>query len=425
MNKTDKKIGYLNFTLDKQITLGFLGMLILIIFVSSFCVYTINKLKDSRTEIDGEPHSLYQIIEKSADETVFDNEMLMEAIEFADKEIGIAYLNVVIISLISIFFGGLITLLFPKKVTKPVFKLIEATKEAQKGDYSYRVPNIEGSNEISMLITSFNNMLEQIEESNTSNEKLLEKTKDFNNKLESKVKKIEKELMETNTELAKNERLAEIGQIVFKIAHEIKNPLSGISIALENLSDETENDEFKQTIKEIIVEIKRLDNIVKELFQIALPTELDLVEVNPSEIINKALNIVQYKKNSDENNVLIERQYLSHDHNLKLKLDRDQIQQVLINLIINAVDSVDSKNGKIIIDTENNKENFEILISDNGRGITDKDVIFQPFYTTKKDGSGLGLPISQTIIDKHKGELVVKDNDNGIGTLFIIKLPNH
>ncbi len=425
MNNNGKETPSPKLTLDRQITIGFIIMLLLIVLVSAFCIFTISKLKKTQSKINGESVSLFEIIEKSAEDTVFDNEMLLNAIEVADREIGLAYLNVVIVALISIFFGGLLTIIFPKKVTKPVFNLIEATKEAKEGEYSYRVPDIKGTNEISILITSFNEMLGEIEEKNELRDRLADETRKFNDKLQQKISEVEKELRESNRELSKNERLAEIGVIVFKIAHEIKNPLSGISIALQNLESELNDEESKTTIKETIAEIQRLDGIVKELFHIALPNELDLMETNPAEILDKALNLVQYKKEAYKENVLIERWYSTKNDDLKVNLDRDQILQVLINLIFNAIDAIDSEDGKIIIDVKDDSDDFKILISDNGKGIQDKDSIFQPFYTTKKDGSGLGLPISKSIIEKHGGELIVEDSQLGSGTTFIIKIPKH
>lgn len=420
-NNKDRKSIFL--TLDKQITIGFIAMLILIVFISFFCLYTIKNLKNSQTDINGKSVSIFKIIEESAEDTVFDNKMLMDAIKVADKEIGIAYINVVIVALISIFFGGLITLLFPKKVTNPVFQLIKATREAKKGEYSYRVPDIKGSNEISMLINSLNSMLKNLEEKQIENEHLLSETKKFNETLENKVKEVEIELKETSSQLAKNERLAEIGQIVFKIAHEVRNPLSGISIALENLESDIENQDNKILIKEIISEIKRLDNIIRDLFQIAIPNHIELDEADPIKIIDKAVNLVRYKKDPENTNIIIENKYSPKDLNIKLKLDKDQILQVLINILLNAIDSIENKNGKVIIDAEDSPDYFQISISDNGKGIKDKDAIFQPFYTTKKDGSGLGLSISQTIIEKHEGKLLVDENRLEEGSVFIIKLP--
>lgn len=427
-------------TLDKQITIGFLIMLAIIIMVSAVCMYSINGLKNTRTTIGEEQFSLSDITdvfseqENDPGEAGITAQNLADALSVANNQIGVAYLNIFVVASLAILFGGILTIMFPRRVTKPILKLVEATENVEEGEYSYRVENIKGTDEIAKLVSSFNKMLNSIEnehiqleerndklkEINEINEKLLAETKNFNSMLENRIDEVKAELQDKHKELIKSEKLATIGEIATKIAHEIRNPLSGISVALENLKNRLNSQEDKEMASGIISEVNRLDKIIVELFQLAIPRELKFEEGSPNELINKACELV--KPEAELKSIKIEKDL--SESKQTVKMDFQQMEQVLINILINAVQSIEGPGGNIKIISEYQDNNLRIDISDTGHGMDDidKKAIFQPFFSTKDGGTGLGLAISQKIVEAHNGYIEF-ESEKGRGSKFSVIIP--
>ncbi len=155
-------------TLDKQIRIGYLIMLLIIIAVSLFCMFSIDGLKNTKSMIGDKQYTLTEIItgitdENEASRNIFEKESLFGAIKAANQQIAIAYMNIISVATLAILFGGIITVMFPRRITKPVLSLVEATENVRDGDYSYRVKDIQGTDEIAKLVSSFNRMLSSIE----------------------------------------------------------------------------------------------------------------------------------------------------------------------------------------------------------------------------------------------------------------------
>ncbi len=405
-------------------------------------MYSISGLKNTRTAVGEEQFSLSEIIsvfseeENDKGEDGITAQNLVEAIKLADNQIGVAYLNIFIVASLAILFGGILTIMFPKRITKPILKLVDATVNVREGDYSYRVEKIEGTDEIAKLVTSFNKMLStieidqnQLEERNTElkekneiNKKLLDETKEFNDMLENRINEVKAELEIKHKDLVKSEKLATIGEIATKIAHEIRNPLSGISVALENLMNKVNSREDKETTAGIISEVNRLDKIIVELFQLAIPRQLKFEEGNPNELINKVCDLVQPK--ADSKLIVIEKDL--SESTQTVKMDYEQMEQVLINLLINAVESIKGPGGNIKVNSYFDDSNFRIEIADTGHGIDhiDQEAIFQPFFSTKDAGTGLGLAISQKILEAHNGNIEI-ESEKGKGTKFSVIIPTN
>lgn len=427
-------------TLDKQLTIGFLIMLAIIVLVSGFCMYTISELKNTRTLYGEVELSISEIISafseeenKSGDDGIT-GENLIEALKIANNQIGVAYINIFIVASLAILFGGIVTILFPRRVTKPILRLVSATENVQNGDYSYRVERIDSTDEVARLVKSFNKMLQSIEdeyneieeknilleEKNELNKKLLEKTEKFNDVLEEKIEEVKYDLVNKQSELIKAERMATIGEMATKIAHEVRNPLSGIAVAMENLKKRVTTDEKREMINEIISEINRLDRIIIELFQLAMPREIKLVEGDPNELVEKVVELtmpqIKSKSITIEKNLALPSRTIS--------LDYEQLHQVFVNLLLNSIHAIEGNDGKITITTkyENNDLIFEI--TDTGHGIEKGDLqkIFEPFFSTKEGGSGLGLPISLRIIQAHNGTITV-NSVHKEGCVFTVRLP--
>jgi signal transduction histidine kinase/HAMP domain-containing protein len=355
--------------------------------------------------------------------------MLAEAIRIAGEQVKYTYITISTVVGIVLLFGGILTFIVPKVITRPILRLVDATKKVASGNFSYRVEDLNGSSEISMLTQAFNNMLESIEyhereleKKNAENLKLLEKMKRFNEVLETRIEEATREIREKQEELIKAERLATIGELATGIAHEIRNPLSGMAIALELMKDETTNPEHKQTISDILKELARLERIIGELLQLGHPKSLNLIECDPNEIVETALNLISLK--AKEKGISIEKRLECKE---RFQVDPEQIEQVLLNLLINGIEAIDgSSPGRITIETGSSDGEVQIRISDTGCGFSqeNKERIFQPFFSTKEHGTGLGLAISRRIVETHKGRILIS-SEEGKGATFTVVIPTN
>ena len=183
-------------------------------------------------------------------------------------------------------------------------------------------------------------------------------------------------------------------------------------------------DNQKEDFDVISEEIGHIDNILQNFLEFSRPPRLKLQPVSPSDVVDQAVQLLEHRLKSYEVVVTIQR-----TQQLPLtKADPEQLKEVLVNIIVNACESMDH-GGSIVIYEE---EAFEpalgrvakIRLSDNGPGISELiwDEIFQPFFTTKEEGTGLGLSIAVRVVEEHHGRLDV-ESEEGIGSTFIITLP--
>ncbi len=417
--------------LSKQITLGYALMFLLMVVISGFSFYTIYNLDKAAANIEGRYTTLSSLLStkkaKTQEESDFEDEMLLEVMRITDQQVKYAYIGIFTATGAVLLFGGILTLMVPRVITKPVLHLVDVTKKVASGDFSHRVKNLFGSSEISMLTQAFNNMLESIEyqrgeleKKNDENLKLLEETRRFNEVLEAKIEEATREIKEKQEELIRSERLATIGEVAAGIAHEVRNPISGIAIALELMKNETQSQEHKETISDILKEIGRLERIIKELLQLASPRSLNLIECHPNEIVERALGLARLKTHGK--GIYIEKKLNCIE---RFKVDPEQIQQVVINLLINGIEAMNGS-GKLTVETMASDGHIQIKVSDTGCGFPeeDKEKIFRPFYSTKEHGTGLGLSISRRILETHKGKiLTLSEKDKG--STFTIMIPKN
>jgi PAS domain S-box-containing protein len=240
---------------------------------------------------------------------------------------------------------------------------------------------------------------------------------------------LEKERKELQKQLYRSARLSAVGQLAAGIAHEFNNMLSVILGHTQLSLEEDSIDEIRQSLKEIEKTTKRGSGIVTKLAAFARPKEPDFRIQDICKVIDDVIQL--QKKQLHLDSIVIETRYLTKS---KISMDRGQMEQVFLNLLINAIHAVRPKGrGKIVITAADVNGEMEVRFSDNGIGM-DKEVktkVFDPFFTTKgawaKDGlgisgTGLGLSISHSIIKQHNGTIIVKTQKNK-GTTFIIKLP--
>jgi two-component system, NtrC family, sensor histidine kinase HydH len=216
------------------------------------------------------------------------------------------------------------------------------------------------------------------------------------------------------------ERLAALGEMVAGVSHEIKNPLGIIQSTAELLSEMNQADEKQKKLSLVIKEESiRLNNIVTEFLDFARPYELNIQECRLDEIILK--NISFLGPELERKGITVSDNF--EGRNLMIQADAERLYRVFLNLIINSIQAINDS-GKINIKVEDEKVQYRIVVEDNGKGIDEENMkkIFNPFFTTKERGSGLGLPIVRNIIEGHEGTIFI-ESIAGAGTRAIILLP--
>lgn len=231
-----------------------------------------------------------------------------------------------------------------------------------------------------------------------------------------------REIKELQEKIKRSERLASLGTLAAGMAHEIRNPLSSIKgFAQYFLKKNPPGSEGKKYSEVIIQEVERLNRVISNLLDFARPKEPVKALVSMEAVIQHTLELIKDDARSKEIQVRTE-----IEENLPLLwMDRDQITQVLLNIILNSLDALKERESLSIRALLNQELKVLVVeIEDNGPGMSGEELvkIFDPFYTTKKTGTGLGLAIAYRIIEKHRGTLLVKSNP-GVGTIFKMELP--
>jgi two-component system sensor histidine kinase HydH len=230
------------------------------------------------------------------------------------------------------------------------------------------------------------------------------------------------EVQNLKREVETTQRLASLGRLAAGIAHEIRNPLSSIKGFATYFRDRyRENPEDEKTAQIMVQEVERLNRVIGELLEFARPVAVKAKPVSINRLIQHSLRMIESQ--AQENNVEIHTN-LSPDIK-DYPLDQDRINQVLLNLYLNAIEAMD-KGGTLSISLSRDGDSggITISVSDTGRGIDKKDLdhIFDPYFTTKQSGTGLGLAIVHKIVSSHKGDVKVSSKP-GRGTMVTIHLP--
>ncbi|MGC9976404.1 MAG: ATP-binding protein [Syntrophales bacterium] len=233
-------------------------------------------------------------------------------------------------------------------------------------------------------------------------------------------------IVEMERQLEKAERLSALGQLAAGVAHEIRNPLNAISMASQRLkrefmpADENKIKEFQTLAGVIRDEIRRLDGIIEEFLTFSKSRRLELHNYPVAEVLQKIVNLIQ--EEAKLKGITLETLYKGN-HAI-IPMDVDKFQQAIFNLVKNAMESISGEGAVRILVDSSGKNRVIIKISDNGCGMTAEEMerIFNPEYTTKEKGLGLGLPLAHEIIRGHGGEIRVLSQP-GSGTTFEISLP--
>lgn len=220
--------------------------------------------------------------------------------------------------------------------------------------------------------------------------------------------------------LTRAEHLAEIGQLAASLAHEIKNPLAGISGAIQIIREAMAPDNPHQPIVvEILGQIGRLDATVKDLLNYARPTPPRATNVSLHQVIKRVLSVL--REEPSLRGIRIE--FEPPPTNTVIHADDAQIEQLLMNLLINAAHATGDK-GVIRLGITRNAQEVGLTVEDNGTGMEPdvRDKAFEAFFTTKAKGTGLGLPICKRIVESHGGTIMLA-SEVGRGTRVVVTLP--
>ncbi len=221
-------------------------------------------------------------------------------------------------------------------------------------------------------------------------------------------------------ELFLAEKLSMTGKIARTIAHEVRNPLTNLTLALEQLQDEIPDsvEDAEMYISIIRRNADRIGKLIADLLNSSKPRELKLVNRSLNESVSSAIHLVKDRLNL-KNMSLKE----SYDHQLPdLPLDKEQLQVAILNLLVNAIEAMEENKGVLEVKTYQEDQKCYLSIKDNGKGIPEEklDSLFEPFFSVKKEGTGLGLTAVQNIIHSHKGKIEV-NSEQGKGTEFLIR----
>ncbi len=232
------------------------------------------------------------------------------------------------------------------------------------------------------------------------------------------------DISRAKVQMQRADRLASLGTLTAGLAHEIRNPLVAIKTFTQLLPERFDDDEFRDHFLHVTAgEVDRISSLVNELLEFARPSQPNLNQEDLNQIMEKMLLLVASA--SHEKNLEIVRDF--HQSLPPVVLDKEQIKQVFLNILLNAIDAT-SENGTITVGTKLVKKNgyqdaVKIMVRDTGEGIPKEDLerIFTPFFTTKHQGNGLGLAISHQIVQEHHGSIEVESEESK-GTTFCVTL---
>ena len=313
-------------------------------------------------------------------------------------KVTFAIIYIIVVTLL-LFLSTSIAITFASRLTKPIINLIGASDSISKGALDVKVPELETDEEFKQLNQNFNQMIER--------------------------------LKEQQDKLLINERYEAWESVARKLAHEIKNPLTPIQLSIDSLREKYKNKltndskDFEKYLETINRQIKDIEKLVNEFSNFARMPRPILKKVDLFKLINKSLDFIKLTSKNSINLVL-------KTKNKLINGDEDQLNRVFINLIKNSEESFLDQlqkepnfKGNIDIEIDDNNDYIVIRIIDNGTGISDAKKAMTPYFTTKKTGTGLGLPIVTKIINEHSGNFSIKNRRDHKGAIITIALPKY
>jgi signal transduction histidine kinase len=281
-------------------------------------------------------------------------------------------------------------------IQRPMVELQEKIARVGDGDLSVSVGFSRRNDEIGDVGRNFNRMVEQLRENREEIERL------------------------HRTQMSRAEYLATLGELATGLAHEIRNPLAGIAGVIEIVGrDLPPTSPARAVVKDVRQEIARINRIVADLLETARPRPPQIRSSDLNTTVEHAVMLARQQVLSKSIKIELQKA----DKLREVEHDSDQIHQVLLNLLLNAVQAIDGP-GTIAVELLAEKEEAAVVVTDTGRGIPLEHLqnIFRPFYTTKGNGTGLGLSLARRIVEEHHGRIEVT-SVVGKGSKFLVRLP--
>lgn len=301
----------------------------------------------------------------------------------------------VAVTLMIFSLGILVSLYLARKYTQPLHSVIESAKRVASGDLT-KTHEVEGEDEIAELTQSFNEMVEKLRQHRELEERLREA-----------------------------ERLSAVGKLASGIAHEIRNPLNFMNLSIDHILNRLGSGRPEGTAEalalmaKIKAEIHRLNTMIENFLTVGKPLTLNKSEIDLSTLIQDVVGLAQQK--AVEQGIAIE--VADEAPVARLQADPMQVKTCLMNVVLNAIQAMPA-GGRLRIIVAAGSGTVDITISDTGPGISEEDLnrIFNPYFTTKKLGIGLGLAITKKVVEEHRGRITVRSRPNE-GTDVVISLP--
>jgi two-component system NtrC family sensor kinase len=326
---------------------------------------------------------------------------IRERVDRAEERERRTGLAIITLSLMAIVVGLGATLLSARTL-RPVRTLIEGVSRIGKGDYTAQL-GVQGEDEVAVLAREFDAMARSLQAR-------------------------ESQLKAQAEALARAEQLAAVGRISAQVAHEVRNPLSSIGLNVEMLGDalkrssfrsEPEEREAKELLDAVTREVDRLTDVTEQYLRMARPPKPTLVAEDVTEVLGGVLDFSRGEL--ERAGVEVVRDFAPDTP--PVLADEGQLRQVFLNLVRNSREAMPD-GGRLTVSTRGLEKEVEIAVQDTGRGMIDavRERIFEPFFSTKEGGTGLGLSVSQQILQAHGGTLACQSSP-GQGTTFVLRLP--
>jgi len=350
-------------------------------------------------------------------------------LESVDHEVAGMKGRVLLVTAVEITLISLFIIFFTRRfLSRPIEKLIQGTKAVSHMELNQPIGIVGSSEELDELARSFDVMRERLKTA-------LAEINQFTQHLESKVEERTVQLKAAQKKLVQSDRLASLGQLSASVAHEINNPVSGVLNLAMLMQRMVKDDgvprerlpEFRKYLGQVVNETSRVGRIVSDLLAFSRRGKPQRAPADLNRIVRMTLSLVEHKLKLAN----VELEASLSDNLPPVPCDASQIQQVVLNLVLNAAEAtqgkaIDRRHGRVTIETFAADGMAWLTVADNGEGIPPDNLarVFDPFFTTKAEGKGvgLGLAVSYGIIQAHGGDIEVKSKV-GEGSTFAVSLP--
>ncbi len=350
----------------------------------------------------GQPKDLMHALQLSS-------EVLLQQMQEEEKLLDEVYLDsqlelklaIIIPSGIFLILLCFILFFFSRHVMGPIKALDELFSNLIKGE-KQPIEDIQIDSVMQPLFTNYNNLvmrLSELEQEHQSHTRLLEK----------EVRNATHTLLAQSHSLARADRLAAVGELAASAAHELRNPLAGIQVALENMAQDCDDADMNERIQMVHAEIKRLTGRLNDLLAFSKQTPEKAKNIDLYKLISELMTLVNYQV---KENISLHYQV---DPNLCAFLPENELRQALLNLLLNAIQSIGTQQGQVDLHVQHQAQQIIIQISDTGvafpKALLEQGI--RPFASYKEKGTGLGLPMVQRFAKSYGGRLELKNDSRG------------